>query len=421
MPERSKALLLRRLPLAAWIGARLTDPLAPAILALGLTQIIGWGTTVYALGVLGGPIVAETGWRLGVVYGGLTVALLASGAASVPVGRGLDRRGGRAVMATGSIVAACGLAALSQARTLTSYFAAWAISGVAMRMMLYDASFAALVQLSPSRGRRAISFLTLFGGLASSVMWPVGAAIEQTYGWRTTLLVYAVLNLAVCLPLHWFALRRPGVAHSIEPATTVGAIDEYPPLAGAARRNGMAMFAATMAAGTLVGGAIAPQMVPILGTTGLASGTAVALASGLGITQTLARLIDLVFGRRMHALTLGRITIALMLLAMLILAIGRSGTTVAVIFVVLFGAANGLATIVRGAVPLALFGAAGYGEVMGRLSAPILVMNAFALPLYAVMADAAGANAAICGLAVLAGVSCVAMEVLAAWYYRTQK
>ena len=406
--------------MTAWIAARVADPLAPAIIALGLTQIVGWGTTVYALGVLGNPIVAEMGWRLGVVYGGLTVALLASGAVSLPIGRWIDRQGGRAVMGTGSIIAACGLAALSQASTLAGYFAAWAIIGVAMRMVLYDAAFAAVVQLSPARGRRAISFLTLFGGLASSVMWPVGAALEQAYGWRVTLLVYAALNLAVCLPLHWYALRRPGDTLSAEPVTTGRAIDGQAILTGSGRRQGMAMFAATMATGTLVGGAIAPQMVAILGTTGLASGIAVALASGQGVTQTLARSIDLVFGRRLHALTLGRITNALMLLAVVILAIGHSGTTVAVLFVVLFGAANGLATIVRGAVPLALFGAAGYGEVMGRLSAPILIVNAFALPLYATMADIAGTNAALYGLAVLAGLSSVGMEALAAWYRRTQ-
>ena len=420
MPERSRPLQLSWLPMTAWIAARVADPLAPAIIALGLSQIVGWGTTVYALGVLGNPIVAEMGWRLGVVYGGLTVALLASGAVSLPIGRWIDRQGGRAVMGTGSIIAACGLAALSQASTLAGYFAAWAIIGVAMRMVLYDAAFAAVVQLSPARGRRAISFLTLFGGLASSVMWPVGAALEQTHGWRVTLLVYAALNLAVCLPLHWYALRRPSDTLSAEPVTTGGAIDTPAILTGSGRRLGMAMFAATMAMGTLVGGAIAPQMVAILGTTGLASGVVVALASGQGVTQTFARSIDLVFGRRMHALTLGRITNALMLVAILILAIGRHGTTVAVLFVVLFGAANGLATIVRGAVPLALFGAAGYGEVMGRLAAPILVVNAFALPLYATMAEFAGTTAALYGLAALAFLASVTMEALAFWYRRKQ-
>ena len=174
----------------------------------GFTQIIAWGTTLYALGVLGKPIAADTGWSQSLVFGGLTVGLLVSSAVSTTVGRLIDRRGGRAVMSIGSILTAVGLVLLSQVTDPYAYLAVWAFLGLAMRMTLYDAAFAALVQVTPSRGRRAISYLTLFGGFASTVFWPIGHELNAGYGWRTTLLVFAAINLLVCLPLHWFGLAR---------------------------------------------------------------------------------------------------------------------------------------------------------------------------------------------------------------------
>ena len=156
-------------PSAGSWGAFLRDPATCAVGALGCTQIIAWGTTFYVLGVLGRPIAADTGWSQSLVFGGFTIALLVSSAVSTLVGRLIDRRGGRAVMALGSLLTALGLALLSLVAHPYAYLSAWAFLGLAMRMALYDAAFAALVQVTPWRGRRAISYLTLFGGLASTV------------------------------------------------------------------------------------------------------------------------------------------------------------------------------------------------------------------------------------------------------------
>src|SRR6185369_16778543 len=100
------------------------------------------------------------------------------------------------------------LFALSQVRHEAAYLIVWAFVGIGMRLCLYDAAFAALVQVAPSRGRTAISYLTLFGAFASSVFWIVGHALEARLGWRQTLVAFAVINLAVCLPLHWWGLGR---------------------------------------------------------------------------------------------------------------------------------------------------------------------------------------------------------------------
>ena len=252
------------------------------------TQIIAWGTTLYALGVLGKPIAADTGWSQSLVFGGLTVGLLVSSAVSTTVGRLIDRRGGRLVMSIGSIADRHRpRAAVAGDATPTPISPSWAFLGLAMRMTLYDAAFAALVQVTPSRGRRAISYLTLFGGFASSVFWPIGHALNAAYGWRTTLLMFAAINLVVCLPLHWLGLarretRRAGRAGAA--AADAAAAPPSRPLEGAARTIAMVLFGLIVAASAVVFGALAVHLVPILEATGLAGarGRAHRLAQGRG-------------------------------------------------------------------------------------------------------------------------------------------
>ncbi len=405
------------------MAARLADPVNHAIVALGITQIIGWGTTIYALGVLGRPIAHDTGWSNTLVFGGLTAGLLASGAVSMPVGRWIDRRGAREVMSIGSALVALSLALVACAHSPATYLAAWVVVGVAMRLTLYDAAFAALVQYSPSRGRRAISLLTLMGGLASTVLWPTGAALEFFYGWRTTVLVYAALNLCICLPLHWLALRRrerPAAATS-DDAPAPAALPGAPPLTGSARMRAMLLFSAVMSANALVTGSITSHLVRILGNTGIDARLAVGLASFMGVAQVLARLVDLVFGRNLHAITLGRMTIALVPIAFAVLQLGGATWVTAAAFVLLFGAANGLATIVRGAVPLALFGPAGYGEVLGKLAIPVLVTNAAAPTAFALLEDRIGMSASVAVLTAITLIGVASMELMARWYKRMRQ
>ncbi len=255
------------------LGRMVRHPATAAIVALGITQIVAWGTTLYALGVLGKPIAADTGWSQSLVFGGLTVGLLVSGAVSAAVGRFLDRRGGRATMALGSILVSIGLVLLALVTSPWAYLAVWAFLGLAMRLSLYDAAFAALVQVTPSRGRRAISYLTLFGGFASSVFWPIGHALDAAYGWRNTLLIFAAVNLVICLPLHWLGLARRETAEQAEEARSseAAAAPTGPPLEGATRTVAMVLFSVIVAASAVVFGALAVHLVPILEATGLAA------------------------------------------------------------------------------------------------------------------------------------------------------
>jgi MFS family permease len=405
----------RRVARSRTIRAAMTrraDPLLFAVCALGVTQITAWGTSYYSLGVLAKPIAADTGWSLSLVYFGFTVSLLVMGALSAWAGRAIDRYGGQAVMSAGTVLVSAGLVLLSLVRSEAAYLAVWAFLGIGMRMCLYDAAFAALVQVVPSRGRQAISYLTLFGAFASTVFWVVGHYLEAAQGWRATLAWFAAINLAVCLPLNWLGLaRREAAPGTDRPAAAPQGAGEAP-LSGRQRTLGIALFALVMSLNGFVFGVVTVQLVPLLEAAGLATAAAVWVASMKGFAQFGGRLVEIAFGRKLRAVTVARIAIGVLPASFLVLLASGGSLEAVLAFTLLMGASQGVITIVRGAVPLALFGAAGYGAVLGVLATPILIVNAAAPTLFALIVDAWGWRAAEIVLVAAAGASWLAMEAM---------
>ena len=389
-----------------------------AVLALGITQITAWGTSYYCLGVLAGPISRDTGWSRGFVFLGFTVALLTMGIVSNAVGRAIDRRGGRAVMTLGTVLVSIGLFALSHTRSEPVYLVVWAFLGLGMRLCLYDAAFAALVQVAPSRGRKAISYLTLFGAFASSVFWVVGHALEEQLGWRQTLVVFALINLAVCLPLHWFGLARKESDRRAGSAGDAAASVDGPPLEGTTRSIAIVLFALIMSLNGFVFGVISVQLVPLLEAAGLATAAAVWVASLKGVAQFGGRIVEIVFARNLRAITVGRIAIGILPPALALLLVGTKSLPMVVAFTLLMGASQGVITIVRGAVPLALFGARGYGAVLGLIATPVLVVNAASPTVFAWIVDRWGWGPGRVSLLVGCSAAWLAMEVMSRWYER---
>jgi len=392
-----------------------------AVCALGITQITAWGTSYYCLGVLANPISRDTGWRHSLVYFGFTVALLAMGAVSAWVGRAIDRRGARAVMTAGTALVSAGLFALSAVRSEAAYLAVWAFIGVGMRLCLYDAAFAALVQVTPSRGRAAISYLTLFGAFASSVFWPVGHFLEEALGWRQTLVLFAAINLAVCLPLNWFGLARRETARGGEAAASAApAGRDGAPLAGRMRSIAIGLFALVMSLNGFVFGVVTVQLVPLLQAAGLSVAAAVWIASLKGFAQFGGRVVEIFFGRNLRAITVARLAIGALPAAFLLLLLAGGNFQAILAFTLMMGASQGVITIVRGAVPLALFGAAGYGTVLGLIAMPILIVNAASPTLFALITDRWGWPAGEAVLVAAAGTSWIAMELMSRWYERNR-
>jgi MFS family permease len=339
------------------------------------------------------------------------------GVISTTVGRLIDRIGARAVMSIGTIIVSAGLFGLSQVRDVATYFAAWAVLGVGMRCCLYDAAFAALVQVVPSRGRAAISYLTLYGAYASTVFWVIGHYLNEAYGWRGTLMLFAAINLVICLPLNWFGLswRETGTATAAaaKPATSS---PEGPVLQGRQRVVGMILFALIMSLNGFVFGVISLQLVPLLEAAGLVGAVAVWVASLKGHGQFGGRLVEIFFAKNLKAMTVARIAIGVLPPCLVLLMLARGELWLLVAFTLLLGASQGVITIVRGAVPLALFGAEGYGAVLGLIATPILLVNAFSPALFALIVDQIGWHN---GLYVLLGCSIltwIAIELMSRWY-----
>jgi predicted MFS family arabinose efflux permease len=372
----------------------------PTVLYLGLSQLVCWGTAYYLIGGFGGVIAADLGWSRDLVYGGYSVALLVMGFASPLTGRLIDRHGGRAVMATGSVLVALGCAGVALSHGIGLYYASWVCLGLAMRFTLYDAAFATLARMGGPSARRPMSQVTLFGGLASTVFWPFGHMLAEAFGWRNALFVYAGVAL-LTLPLHLAIPRSrhgeamPAVGPAAPPAG--GTQVERPPLAVAPRDRfaaGVLYAFLTMAVSFLNSG-MSAHMINILAGLGLAAGAAVWIATLRGIGQSLARLAEILFGARLDAFGLNMLSTGLLPLAFLAGMASGAFMPAAIAFAFVYGAGNGLTTITRGTLPLALFDRSTYGLVVGRLLIPSFIVSAASPIVYAGVIDRLGNQAAL--------------------------
>ena len=382
-------------------------PLWLVICGLGLTQIIGWGTTYYALGAISQDVAASTGWSSTLIFGAFSAALLLSGAISRRAGRWTDRVGGRRVMMAGSLCATAGLMMIGLVPHPITYIAGWLVLGVAMRLATYDAAFASLAQIVGGNARRAISYLTLFGGIASTIFWPLSHYLSLEIGWANTLLVYAALHLFICLPIHWAVLGSArGEGNGAETAQHPG-----PVLSREHRFRAMALFSAAVALNGLVFSAISAHAVPLFGMLGFGGEEAVFMAALIGPSQVMSRVGEIAMGRHLTPLQLGLLAFGLLPVAIVLFALLGFSWGAALLFAVLYGSSNGLVTIAKGAVPLMLFGPKGYGEVLGIISAPNLVLNAAAPLLFALLLNVTSAQAALlmAAAAALASTSCMVL------------
>ncbi|HEY7547878.1 MAG TPA: hypothetical protein VH913_00020, partial [Hyphomicrobiaceae bacterium] len=296
----------------------------------------------------------------------------------------------------------------------------WVVLGIGMRCCLYDAAFAALVQVAPTRGRKAISYLTLYGAYASTVFWVVGHYLNEAYGWRGTLVIFAAINLVVCLPLNWIGLSRRDAPADAAPDASATPASEGAVLAGRLRVVGIILFALIMSINGFVFGVISLQLVPLLEAAGLAGATAVWVASLKGHGQFAGRIIEIVFGRKLKAMTVARIAIGVVPASVLLLFLAQGDIWLLVAFTLLLGASQGVITIVRGAVPLALFGTKGYGEVLGLIATPILIVNAFSPAVFALLVDQFGWRVSLYALFGCAIATWIAIELMSRWYRGAQ-
>jgi MFS family permease len=374
-------------------------------LAIGTGQTIAWGCTYYLPAMLAGPVAEELDQPRAMVVAAFSVALLVSGLCAPLVGRAIDRQGGRGVLAASALVIAAGLALLGLLPGIAGWFAGWLVLGLGMSLGLYDAAFATLGRLYGQAARPAITAVTLLAGFASTIAWPVTAALLPALGWRGVALCYAAVHVLVVLPLYWLAVP----ALLPDPPAAKDAPPRAPAPAGTQRI--FLLMAGFFTIRSVISAVFSVHLIALLEGAGLALSVAVATAALVGAFQVAGRVLEFALGPRAHPLTVARIGAVGLPLGVVVLLLGGPGAVgvTGIAFAVLYGMSNGVLTISRGALPLAMFGPKGYATLMGRLAMPILLAQAAAPTLAAPLVEALPAVwvMGLCGLAAVVALACL--------------
>jgi len=349
------------------------------LVALGITQIVSWGSIYYAFAVLLEPLQRDLGAGKSEIAGAYSVALLVSGLCATSIGRTIDRIGGRRVMTLGSVGAVLLLASLSQVQSAAALYVIWAGLGVAMAATLYEPAFVVIAQVYRANYRRALTVLTLFGGFASTVFWPLTTLLVEHYGWRGAALGLAAINLLVCVPLHaWVLPRSSGATTPAAQAKARGATVRV-----WADRRFRALTLAFLAHYVVVS-AIAAHLIAMLLARGLTPTAAAGIGALIGPMQVAGRIVEFGASRWLQVGQMGRIAAAALPVSLIALLWADASTIGLIVFALLFGGGNGVMTIVRGALPVEMYGRDNYGAIAGALATPGLMARA-AGPIFAAL------------------------------------
>lgn len=365
------------------------------ISALGMMQIFTWGSSYYLLAVLAAPIAADTGWPLPWIFGALSAGLLVAGFSSPWIGARIGRSGGRAVLAGGCALLALGLSIIGLSGTLPQFIAGWLVVGLGMGASLYDAAFATLGRLYGVAARPAITQLTLWGGFASTICWPISAYLVAHLGWRDTCFIYAGVQLFGCVPLLLLVLpseARALAATPQAPAAPVLVLSER-------ERLCVWLLSALLALCGMTTAIVSIHLLNVLQAQGLSLAAAVSLGVLIGPSQVAARLLEMAGRGRHHPLWTLTASVVAMAAGLVLLA---SGAGLQGLALMLYAAGSGLYSIARGTLPLALFGPVRYAHLIGRLARPNLLAQALAPSIAAFIAAHYGADLMLHGLVAIA-------------------
>jgi predicted MFS family arabinose efflux permease len=368
-------------------GGSLDKSRTAVVVSLGLGQTFAWGSTYYLPAILARPMAAEYGLPPSAVYAMFSAALLLSAFMGPAVGRRIDHAGGRAMLAASSAILGLGLGLLAVSWSAASLACAWLAIGVGMAMGLYEAAFAALTAAYGSDARSPITGITLIAGFASTVAWPLTGLLEAAVGWRGACLTWALIQVAVCVPLYLLTIP-PVRPHAVLPANDSTPTRAVP---RAAEWRTMALLAFVFAATWFNSTAMAAHLPSLLQLMGASAVAAIAAASLVGPAQVAARFFEYTFMRRFHPSISARFAALAHPMAACMLLV--AGSPAAAVFTLLHGAGNGVMTIAKGTLPLALFGPQGYGLRQGWLTAPSRFAQAGAPFAFGLAMDSMGAGA----------------------------
>lgn len=360
---------------------------------LGLTQIIGYGTLYYSFSILAPSMARDLGWSGEWIYAALSAALLTGGLAAPLAGRWIDRFGAGRIMAIGSVAAALALAACALAPSGLAFVPALLAIEIASTLVQYSAAFPLLVQRHPRTAQRSIVYLTLIAGFASTIFWPLTTWLHGFLTWQQVYLVFALLHVVLCFPIHMWMSRRTTIRQA--EAADVEATHPHSPLQGTlspeVRGKGFLFMAVAFALQSFISSAVLVHMLPMLSALGLGL-AGVAVGALFGPSQVASRFINMIFGAGLSQLSLAIISAGLLPVALILLLATAPSFAGAMLFAVLFGMGNGLYSIVGGTLPLVLFGAQGYGARQGQITSVRLIVGSVAPFAFALMMQHAEAT-----------------------------
>lgn len=354
--------------------------------ALSVTQIISWGSLYYAFSVLLVPMERNLGWGRDTLVGAFSLSLLVAGVGAFPVGILIDRIGGRRVMSLGSILAGTLLLVLARTESVVVFYTVWAGLGIAMAMLLYEPAFAVIYATFGAHARKGITALTLTAGFASTVFWPLSQLLIHAIGWRGAVGVLGWANLLLCAPLH--VLFLPSSAAGTRRASLSGRASI---LSSLLRSRSFWLLAVSFTANMAAFSTLSVHLIALLQERGLSAADAVLLAACVGPMQVLGRVLEVTVGARFRATQVGLRALSLLPVALIALAEAGAAWTLLIAFAALYGASNGVMTIVRAVMPAELFGRESYGTINGALSAPVILSRAVA-PIAAALLWSASGN-----------------------------
>lgn len=364
--------------------------------ALGTAQTLAWASSYYLPAMLAAPMAADLGVATPTVFAAFSGAMVVSALVGPWAGLAIDRHGGRVVLAGTSLVFALGLGMLGFAQGLWTMVIAWLVIGAAMGAGLYEAAFSSLVRLYGQHTRGAITGITLLAGFASTVGWPLSAWMETRFGWRNACLGWAGIHLLIGLPLNAWLPTLPSPAQpertaAADPAQAIASASPSPVAAAGGAGYATALLAFVFAATWFISTAMATHLPRMLEAAGATLAAAVAVGALVGPAQVAGRVLEFGLLRRVHPLLSARLAALAHPAGVTVLLM--AGPVAAPLFAILHGAGNGILTIAKGTLPLALFGAQGYGARQGWLMLPARIAQALAPLLFGLALDAWGANA----------------------------
>lgn len=371
------------------------------VVALGSAQTLAWGSTYYLPAILAAPMARELDVSPGVIFGAFSAALVVAACLGPLAGRRIDLSGGRDVLAVSSLVFAAGLATLGVAQGVGMLFAGWLVIGVGMAMGLYEAAFSTLAGIYGRKARSAITGITLLAGFASTICWPISAYLEAEVGWRVACFVWAAAHLVIGLPLN--RLLVPLGTQPV-PSAMQEAACTSPDGVTERQSHAMTLLAVVFAVTWFTSTAMAAHLPLLLQEAGATPAAAVGAAALVGPAQVVGRLLEFGVLQRFHPLLSARLAAVAHPLGAL--AIMAFGAPVAIVFTVLHGAGNGILTIAKGTLPLAIFGPSSYGLRQSLLMVPARFGQAGAPLLFALLMERYGAAALLLSTALgLAGLA----------------